>query len=382
MTAARARRRIVIVGAGFAALTAVRRLRRRAPQHAIIVVAPRAEFVYQPSLIWLPTGLRRASDLVLPLQRFFARQRVEFIAARATGLDRERRLLLTDDGPVEYDALLIASGGRLLKSLPGIEHALPICGGIAAAEAIGERLAAMTGGRIVFGFGANPKQPAAMRGGPIFELLFGIDTWLRRRRLRDRFTLAFVNAASEPGKRLGDRAVQALLAEMKRRDVELHLGQPIQRFDADGVETAAGRVPADLILFMPGLTGPDWAGASGLPLSDGGFFDADPFGRVNGTERIFVAGDAGSFPGPDWAPKQAHMADLQARAAADNLLRSLDGESPSARFRHELICIVDALDSGMLVYRDERRAWMLPRLRLFHWLKRAFEWNYLRPYRG
>jgi len=29
-----------------------------------------------------------------------------------------------------------------------------------------------------------------------------------------------------------------------------------------------------------------------------------------------VAGDSGSFPGPDWMPKQAHMADLQADSIA------------------------------------------------------------------
>jgi sulfide:quinone oxidoreductase len=46
-----------------------------------------------------------------------------------------------------------------------------------------------------------------------------------------------------------------------------------------------------------------------------------------------------------------------------------------------LICIVDTLDRGMLVYRDEKRALLLPSCRLFHWAKRFFEWQYLRPYR-
>jgi len=41
-----------------------------------------------------------------------------------------------------------------------------------------------------------------------------------------------------------------------------------------------------------------------------------------------IAGDAGSFPGPDWQPKQAHMADLQAVTAAKNLVRKLNGGQP------------------------------------------------------
>jgi sulfide:quinone oxidoreductase len=54
------------------------------------------------------------------------------------------------------------------------------------------------------------------------------------------------------------------------------------------VHTEGGQVPADLILFMPGLTGPQWAEASGLTRSAGGFFQADEYCRVVGSERVFV----------------------------------------------------------------------------------------------
>jgi sulfide:quinone oxidoreductase len=109
---------------------------------------------------------------------------------------------------------------------------------------------------------------------------------------------------------------------------------------------------------------------------------ADAHCQVPGTEKVFVAGDAGSYPGPDWLPKQAHMADLQAKAAAENLLNALNGQAASARFKPELICIVDTLDKGILVYRDEKRAFILPPCRLMHWAKRAFERLYLRAYRN
>lgn len=74
---------------------------------------------------------------------------------------------------------------------PGIEHALTLCEGVASAEAIRDRLVAMERGRIALGFGGNPNEPSAMRGGPMFELLFGIDTWLRRQGKRDRVELTF-----------------------------------------------------------------------------------------------------------------------------------------------------------------------------------------------
>ncbi len=378
---ARSSTRIVILGAGFAALTAVRALRRRAPHARITLVAPKAEFVYLPSLIWIPSGLRHGRDLVLPLERFLRDHAVEFLAGRVTGLQDGGRVVLTDAGEVPNDALLIATGGRFLKKLPGIEHALTLCEGVASAEAIRDRVNAMQSGRIALGFGGNPSEPAAMRGGPMFELLFGLDTLLRQQGKRERIELTFFNAATEPGKRLGEKAVSGLLAEMAKRRIDTHLGHKPLGFSEQGVDTEGGHLNADLILFMPGLTGPAWATESGLTLSPGGFFQADEHCRAAGAERVFVAGDAGSFPGPDWMPKQAHMADLQAKAAAENLLLALDGKSPTARFKVELICIVDTLSEGILVYRDMQRSLLLPSSRLFHWAKRYFEGHYLRAFR-
>jgi sulfide:quinone oxidoreductase len=372
---------IVILGSGFAALTAVRELRQRDRDVRITLVSPRAALTYYPSLIWVPSGLRRGADLDIDVSGFLAEQRVEFHVGRVTGLADGGRTVLTDNGSVTNDALLIASGGRFLKSLPGIEHALTICEGSSAAEAVRERLEKMDRGTIAFGFGTNPKEQGAMRGGPMFELLFGIDTLLRRQGRRDRFKLVFFNAAKEPGKRLGAKAVVGLLREMQKRDIATHLGHKPAGFEADRIRTEGGDVPADLILFMPGMTGPAWASETGLPLSDGGFFKADAHCQVAGSDKVYVAGDSGSYPGPDWLPKQAHIADLQAKAAAENLLRALAGKPPVARFKVELICIVDTLDRGILVYRNEKRAFMLPSCRLFHWAKRFFEWRYLRPYR-
>ncbi|WJW74415.1 FAD-dependent oxidoreductase [Thiohalobacter sp. IOR34] len=371
---------ITVIGAGFAALTAVRHLRREAPEAEITLVAPRAELLYAPSLIWIPSGLRRGEDLRIPLRPYLDRLKVKFHAGRVSGLSEGGRRVHTDRGDLHNDGLLIASGGRFLKKLPGIEHALTLCEGVEAAEAIRDRLARLDGGTLAFGFGSNPREPSAMRGGPMFELLFGIDTLLRRQRRREAFRLVFFNPAPQPGKRLGERAVKGLLREMRRRDIDTHLGHKLLGFDADRVRTEGGEFEADLILFMPGMTGPDWAADSGLALSAGGFFRADAHCRVADAERVYVAGDSGSFPGPDWMPKQAHLADLQAEVAARNLLAELRGAEPEHRFRPELICIVDTLDGGILVYRSEKRSLVFAS-RLLHWAKRVFEGLYLRRFR-
>jgi sulfide:quinone oxidoreductase len=373
--------RITIIGAGFGALSSVREIRQRDATAEITVIAPRAELHYLPGIIWIPAGLRTREQLVVPLTNFFSRMKVRHVTAEVTGLREGGRLVDTTAGEVANDALVIASGGRFIKKLPGIEHAITPCEGIAAAEKIRDRLREMKGGTIAIGFGGNPNEPSAVRGGPMFEFLFGIDEQLKREGRRDQFDLVFFNPSKEPGARLGPKAVKHLLAEMTRRGIRTHLGHKMKRFDADRVVTEGGEFPADLILFMPGMTGNAWFDQTELARSPGGLLQADAQCRVVGSEHVYVVGDSGSFPGPDWMPKQAHMADLQAAAAAENVLTGLRGQAPSATFKVELICIIDALDHGTLVFRNAQRQIILPSTRLFHWAKRYFEGAYLKKYR-
>ncbi|HQQ70121.1 MAG TPA: NAD(P)/FAD-dependent oxidoreductase, partial [Alicycliphilus sp.] len=151
--------------------------------------------------------------------------------------------------------------------------------------------------------------------------------------------------------------------------------------EAGKVVTEGGEIPADLILFMPGMTGNAWFDATTLPRSPGGLLRADAQCRVEGWQHCYVVGDSGSFPGPEWAPKQAHMADLHARAAAQNLLDGLAGRPELAGFVPQLACIIDSGSHGTLVLRNPQRTLVLPPLRLMHWAKRAFEGRYLRQYR-
>jgi len=373
--------KISVIGAGFGALSSVRELRKRDTQAEITLIAPRAELHYLPGIIWIPSGLRTREQLVVPLANFFARMKVRHIAAEVTGLREGGRVADTTAGEVRNDAMVIASGGRFIRKLPGIEHAITPCEGIAAAEKIRDRLRALEGGTIAVGFAGNPNEPSAVRGGPMFEFLFGIDEQLKREGRRDRFELVFFNPSKEPGNRLGAKAVQHLLGEMARRNIRTHLGHKLQRFEAEKVVTEGGEFPADLILFMPGMTGNAWFDQTDLTRSPGGLLKADAQCRVVGAEHMYVVGDSGSFPGPDWMPKQAHMADLQAAAAAENLLTGLRGQTPNATFKVELICIIDAIDQGTLVWRTPQHNIILPSSRLFHWAKRWFESAYLRKYR-
>lgn len=374
-------KKITIVGAGFAALSAARKLRQLDTEVEITLIAPKAELIFLPSLIWIPSGKRKAEDVRIPLERFLSDNHILFVAGEASGLENGGRTVLTTTGKVENDGLIIASGGRFIKKLPGIEHAILPCEGIAAAEKIRDRVATLKQGNIALGFAGNPNEPSAMRGGPIFEFLFGLDTQLRREGRRDKIGLTFFNPMPNPGNRLGERAVQRLMAEMDKRGIKKQLGNKLVGFEADKVKTEGGEFASDLIIFMPGMTGNAWFDNTSLPRSPGGLLKADAQCRVEGESAVYVVGDSGSFPGPDWMPKQAHMADLQGEAAAENLLTELEGGTPKKTFKVELLCIVDSLDAGILVRRTPDSEISLPPLGLMHNAKAFFESWYLRKFR-
>ncbi len=373
--------KLTVIGSGFAALTSLRELRRKSPWAEITVIAPRPELIYLPSMIWIPVGLRQPGDLRIDLTNFFRRLRITHLATQVTGISENGRTVFTEAGPVTNDGLIIATGAHFQQSLPGLEVTSTPCRGLEEVTKIRDRLNSMHSGTIAVGFAGNPREPAAMRGGPMFEFLFGIDTLLRRQKRRNRFDLLFFTSSPEPAKRLGDKVPSTLLSQMKKRGIQTHLGHQILGFEERRILTSGGDIHADMILFMPGMTGPSWVSESPVTLSPGGLIKADEYCAVEGMEKTYVAGDSGSFPGPEWQAKQAHMADIQALAASRNLISELSGSDHREDFSHEVACIIDTLSHGVLIKRTEQLSMMLPPMRLMHYAKRFYEYWYLRQYR-
>ena len=81
--------KITVLGAGFAALTAVREIRKRDSNCEITLISAKDEFIYLPSLIWIPSGRRKPSDLVVSLKNFFNKYNVQFHAAHVTGIEQQ-----------------------------------------------------------------------------------------------------------------------------------------------------------------------------------------------------------------------------------------------------------------------------------------------------
>src|SRR5437016_5183827 len=115
---------VVVLGAGFAGLRAVRRLGRAGV--ATLWVDARNYHCFLPLLYQVATAGLEPQDIAYPARSILRRlPTVEFRLARVAGADPAARQLLTSSGePIPYDYLIVATGGAAEDfGIPGARDA-------------------------------------------------------------------------------------------------------------------------------------------------------------------------------------------------------------------------------------------------------------------
>jgi NADH dehydrogenase len=103
--------RIVIVGAGFAGLSAATALARTPAQ--IIVIDERNYHLFQPLLYQVATAGLSPADIAAPIRGILRRQKdAHVMLGSVTGIDLRGREVILRDRRVPYDYLIVATGAR------------------------------------------------------------------------------------------------------------------------------------------------------------------------------------------------------------------------------------------------------------------------------
>ena len=101
--------KVVVVGAGFGGIAAVKKL---AKQDIDIVIIERTNYhLFQPLLYQVSTSVLSTDDISYPIRAMFRDyDNVELFMAKALEIDGKRKVVVTNHGDISYDYLIVAAG--------------------------------------------------------------------------------------------------------------------------------------------------------------------------------------------------------------------------------------------------------------------------------
>ena len=381
-------KRVLILGSGLAALEAAIWLRKY--DFDVTVVGNRDYLYIYPISIWIPTGEYSFDDCILKWDDLAKIHKFKYVLDEVKEIHINKKLIKCSKNEYcDFEYLVIAIGSSKVKH-KGIENTLSICGKPEESLKIKERLDELIkkgNGKLAFGFGGNPKDPSNVRGGPAFEVMFNIDYKLRKLGIRDKFEITFFAPMPKPGARMGEKALKMMDNWFKRLNINFIKGKKIKEFVEDGVIFEDdSKLDSDLTMFIPAGNGPEIFKSSDLPLNEAGFIKINEYCEVmhnfdeTSSEKypIFAIGDSAAIDGPDWRAKQGHLAEVMARCVAYNINEMEKGSEKRAEYisHINILCVMDAGNGAAFVYRDNKKAIMIPLPIIGHWLKKAWGWYY------
>lgn len=350
---------ILVLGGNFAGVTAALELRRKlGKEHSVRVISPAENFLYVPSLIWVPFGKRKVRDITFPVAPMLAKKGVEFLQDRAVRVEPDGNTVVTEkSGDLRYDYLVVATGvGLNFDILPHLDPAEGYVECIVtppmaekAAEAF-ERLVAEPGPVVV---GAT--QGASCMGAA-YEYLFNLDKQLRKRGVRKKVELTWIT----PEPFLGHFGIGGITGGqkmleifMKMYDIKWKTDVIIDRIEKEKLVLSDGsELPYKQSMLIPPFVGAEVMRKSPQLVDDKGFVETDEGYRHLQYDNVYAAGLSVQVKAPFTkcaapfgVPKTGFPSDVMGKIVAENIKNDLAGNGkyktkPFGKIPG--ICIMDA----------------------------------------
>jgi len=337
--------RVLILGGGFAALETAFLLHMRTHDACeISLVADDDRFLFRPNTIYIPFGADPES-LYVELAKPLARRAIAMERGAVASVDAQQQKVALQDGrELRYDHLVIATGaGMSPQEVPGLrEHASTIWTPETMLE-LGVRFRALRDDaldgraqRVLFLVPPNNKC-----AGPLYEIAFMLETWLRREHARDAIQISYSTYESSYIQAFGPRLHEVVETEFADRTIDGHTDETVATVTPDtAVYTDGSKREFDLLVaFPPYVAAVQY---EGLPSDDRGFLKTDADTRqVRDHPDVYAPGDAGDFP-----VKQAFLALLQSDAVAEHLAARITGRRFTSAFDPVSMCVMEMFDKA------------------------------------
>ena len=333
---------VVIIGGGFAGLSAAREL-AKAPVRVTLIDRSN-HHVFQPLLYQVATAALAPSDITVPIRwRLRNNRRATVLLAEVTAIDAARRVVVIDNGDRElsYDFLIVATGARhayfgkdewerYAPGLKGIDDAYNMRQRFLLAfelaeksENPAERDALLT--FVVVGGGPTGVELAGtipeITKGALWRDFRNIDTRLAR--------VILVEAGPRLLSTFPEDLSDAARRDLEKLGVEVRLGTPVTSIDDRTVTIGKERVAARTVFWA--------AGNAASSLGKQVDAETDRAGRVKVASdlsvpahpEVFVVGDLCYIERADGrpVPAVAPTANQTGRHAARTIRRTIAGEA-------------------------------------------------------
>ena len=301
---------VLIAGGGVAALEATLALRALAEERVDIeLLAPDADFVYRPMAVAEP--FQQGEVKRFPLARLAELAGARLTPGTLARVDLDNHRVETADGTeLNWDVLLVALGAGARE---GIAGGLTFRGPNERA-ALTEIVDDAVAGRVQSLTFALPTRAAWPL--PLYELAL-----MTKIRLEDAgattVRVDLVTPEAEPLAVFGREASESIKSLLETRGIGLRTNTTPVVFRSGALVVVPGRaIRTERVVSLPV---PEGRRIPGLPTDGQGFVRADAYGRVEGREDVYAAGDITTFP-----LKQGGIATQQADAAAESIAALAD----------------------------------------------------------
>ncbi len=352
------RPRVVVLGGGFAGLTAARVLQQRLAGGCEVLLIDRHNYqLFTPLLFQVAACGVDPYSITYPLRHFTDDEGITFQAGIVSGVDFDaRRVELRDSADVSYDYLVIALGSTtdFFDNKSAQEHAMPLKtveDGLAIRNQIldalergakssdeEERRSLLT--FVVVGGGATGVETAAALSELLRHTLpdFYPNIALAEHRI------VVIEAADKLLGHMKDPAASVALDRLRKLGVEVWLSTEAKEVGAGRVTASDGRtVEARTIIWATGVKAPEVVSSMSTDHGKGGSLAVDSYLQVKGRPGVYAVGDCAHVEDPDRhssVPLLAESAVQEGRAAAENIARAFEGRPQLPFHFHSLGTLV------------------------------------------
>lgn len=352
--------RVVIVGGGFGGLYAARGL-TRAPV-AVTVVDKHNYHLFRPMLYQVATGLLSSDEVAAPIRSILRRQKnATVLMTEVVGIDAHARVVLTREGTVGYDYLVLASGieynyfgheewKSLAPGLASVDDADRIRGKILTAFESAEKLAvsgkadASTLHELLTFVQVGGGTAGVEMAGTVAEMArMALAKDFRHIDPRSAHILLF-EAASRILPTYPERLSEKARLHLERLGVEVHTNARVERVDEHGVMVNGERVASRTVVWTAGVVASPAGRWLGVEVDRDGRIKVGPDLSVPGHENVFAVGDTAAITTqtrsligirsatPELLPGVAQVAIQGGRYIAKLIRRRVDGERSARPF--------------------------------------------------